>query len=480
MPLSFLFYDLETSGLKPQADRIMQFAGRRTSLDLEPVGEPYNELIALTSDVLPDPGAIFITGITPQQTLQDGWSEAGFTKMFNEEIAVPGTIFVGFNSVRFDDEFMRAIQYRNFYDPYEWQWRDDRGKWDLMDVVRMTRALRPDGIEWPVVDGRASNKLELLTKFNGLEHSHAHDALSDVDATIAVAQLIRQKQPKLFDWLLKTRTKQAVKKLVETGDPFVYTSGKYGSDFLHTTAAVALTNHPGGQGALVYDLRFDPTEFVDLTPEELAGRWRWQKDRTEAALPVKTLQYNRCPAVAPLSVLDQAAQLRISLSTEQISQNLAELKAARGFANKIRSALDILDKERTEHYAGISKNSVDEQLYDGFIGDVDRPIMANVHALSPTELTVDNLKFDDQRLVGLLPLYKARNFLKSLSSAEVEAWDKFRADKLTSGGPASLIAKYFANIDLLQKNTGLTEDQAYLLEELRLYGQSIAPESLLG
>ena len=190
---TFFFYDLETSGLNAREDRVMQFAGQRTSFDLEPIGKPVNILVKMTEDALPSPTAIMVTKITPQETLRDGITEAEF---------VPNTIAVGYNTVRFDDEFMRALFWRNFYDPYEWEWRDGRSRWDILDVVRLTRALRPEGIEWPFTeDGKPTNRLELLTKCNGLSHEHAHDALSDVYATIAVAKLIKEKQPSLFKFL---------------------------------------------------------------------------------------------------------------------------------------------------------------------------------------------------------------------------------------------------------------------------------------
>jgi exodeoxyribonuclease-1 len=315
---SLFFYDLETSGINPRSARIMQFAGQRTDLKLKPIGEPVNLIVKLSDDVLPEPDAIMITGITPQQTKADGITEAEFLKIFSDEVATPGTIFTGFNSVRFDDEFMRYLHYRNFYDPYEWQWQDDRGRWDLLDVVRLTRALRPDGIQWPFEPGgKPSNRLELLTSVNNLEHTDAHDALSDVRATIAVARLIYNKQTKLFEYLLSMRGKKAVAGLVDNAQPFVYASGKYPAEFEKTTVVVKLSDHPERQGALVYDLRHDPSQYLDKSASQLAELWRWKKDSKEPRLPVKTLQYNRVPAVAPIGVLDTASQKRLQIDLKQ-------------------------------------------------------------------------------------------------------------------------------------------------------------------
>jgi len=297
MSASFLFYDLETSGFSPRQARIMQFAGQRTDMDLKPIGEPFNFLIKIGSDILPDPDAVLLTGITPQQTLTDGLSEAEFLKVFYEEIVQPETIFIGFNSIRFDDEFMRFLNYRNFYDAYGWQWKDSRSKWDLLDVVRMTRALRPGGIEWPFAsDGKPTNKLEFLTKVNKIDHVGAHDALSDVNATIAVARLVKDKQPDLFKYLLSVRDKKSVQRLVEKNEPFVYTSGHFSSEFMHTTAVIQLVPSPTNGAVLIYDLRYDPSPFLKMSVDKLIEAWKYTKDPNALRLPVKTLKYNHAPS----------------------------------------------------------------------------------------------------------------------------------------------------------------------------------------
>ena len=441
MDKTFFFYDLETSGLMAREDRIMQFAGQRATMELEPIGEPVNVLVKMTDDALPSPGAIKVTGITPQQTLMDGISEVEFCRYVQEEIFTPGTIAVGYNTVRFDDEFMRALFWRNFYDPYEWEWKDDRSRWDMLDVVRIVRALRPEGIEWPFTDeGKATNRLELLTKLNGLSHEHAHDALSDVYATIAVAGLIREKQPKLFEYLLKMRNKNEVKKLVnlENKKPFVYVSGRYSSEY--NKATVALPIAPGRNGnVLVYDLRYDLNEILT----------------TNNYYPVvKELCYNKCPAVAPLSVLSVGdGWKKIGLDEETVKQNLETLLKHPEFAEQMRSEYE----KQPEWPKAVEPEAA---LYDGFLNDKDRVKVSVVRAADADKLADFHPTFDDERLPELLLHYKGRNFPSSLSENEMEQYEEYRRKRLERQVP-----KFLAELDKI--------DDSFVKEELSLYMQSL-------
>jgi exodeoxyribonuclease-1 len=478
---SFFFYDLETTGFSPRSERIMQFAGQRTSLDLKPIGEPVNILLKLTPDVVPSPDAIMLTGITPQQSLLEGVTEAEFLKTFQTEVVLPGTIFVGFNSIRFDDEFMRFTLYRNFYDPYEWEWQNNNSRWDILDMVRMTRALRPDGIVWPFAsDGKPANRLELLTTVNRLEHTSAHDALSDVRATIAVADMIRTKQPELFTYLLGKRGKKDVAVIVETGEPFTYTSGNYSAEFLHTTAAVLLAKKNNrADEALVYDLRVDPTPFLSMTVDELETAWKFTRDPEAVRLPIKTIKYNRCPAVAPLGVMmkEDETRQRLSIDLKTIEQNLQTLRNNQvAFAKKMLQVVERMDtaREREQTQLATDETTVDERLYDGFIPASDKTIMAKVHDTVAAELSELAGHFHDERFNTLLSLYKARNFPQALTDEERSAWDDFVQRRLLAGDTNSRLHKYFSRLEELAA-TKLTKNQTYLLEELQLYGQSLLP-----
>jgi exodeoxyribonuclease I len=471
--MTFYFFDLETSGFSPRNDRIMQFAGQRTDMNLDPIGEPDNILIKITSDILPQPEAVLVHGITPQRTLTEGITEAEFVEYLTSQVFTKDTIAVGYNNIRFDNDFLRFTFWRNFTDAYEWCWKDGCSTWDLLDVVRMTRALRPEGIEWPFApDGKPSNKLEYLSSVNGLDHAEAHDALSDVKAVLALAKLLKAKQPKLFGYLLKHRDKKLVASLISSGRPVVYTSGRYPSEFNKTTVAVAITQKDDKSGALMYDLRIDPDEFIRLSPAELAKHWA-ARGEDVPYFPVKTLSYNKCPAVAPLNVLEAGDGFeKLRLHKEMIKNHLGKLQKAPDFGQKLLDALEIMWPKRQASMMA-DPQKVDSQLYDGFVKDEDKTKMAALRAADPRELA--DFNFKDERLNLLLPLYRARNYPKTLSEQEQMDWEAFKNQKIVKSGQAE---NYFKRLEELAKTPGSDGEKQYLLEELNLYAQAVIPPAL--
>ncbi len=473
MSNSFFFYDLETSGLDARNDRIMQFAGIRTTTELEQVGEPYNVLVKLNDDTLPSPEAVMVTGITPQSTQADGMTEAEFAVFLRDEVFTPGTVVIGFNNIRFDDEFIRHHMWRNFHDPYEWSWKDDRSRWDLLDVVRMTRALRPEGINWPVVDGKATNRLELLTKENGIDHFKAHDALSDVEALIAVTRLIKEKQPQLYDYLFAMRDKNKIKSLVNLEDkkPFVYVSGRYDGAYNKATVAFPLTSGKNGN-VVVYDLRHDPTNFIDLSVDDLRRKlYATREQRQEEGfvpLPLKELQYNHAPAVAPLGVLEQAEGWdKLQLDPETIQKHKTLLASAPHFAENVRTLFETRPEFKKHPDA-------EAQLYDGFLNDRDRLRVETVRNADERELADFHPEFADERLGSLLLRYKARNYPKSLSEGESAEWEKWRSARLMATLP-----RYLKSLQTIAARTS-DENKQYLLQELQLWAESILPTDISG
>lgn len=469
MSKTLFFYDLETTGLNPFSDRVMQFAGIRTDSGFKQIGEPINLLVKLNDDTLPSPEAVMVTGITPQKTIEEGISEADFAKFLMSEVFTSDTTAIGFNNIRFDDQFIRHLFWRNFHDPYEWSWSEGRSSWDLLDAVRMTRALRPDGINWPFDEaGVAVNRLELISKANGLMHEKAHDALSDVEALISVAKLLYQKQPQLYDYLFKIRNKKAVKDLVnlENKKPFVYSSGKYDSNFNKTTVAFPLTSTKNGN-IIVYDLRHNPELFIGLSTNDLSkvifANYEDRQKEDYVAVPVKELRYNRSPAVAPVGVLSQSDGWgKLSLSEDIISKHMKILSQNSDFSEKIRSVYE----DREEYPKSLE---VESQLYDSFVPDVDKIRIEAVRNADATQLADMHPVFIDDRLSELLLHYKARNYPQSLSADEAVLWEDWRTTRIMSS-----IDSYADSLKRLSTSEA-DENKLFLLQELQLWAESIMP-----
>jgi len=346
MSNSVYWFDYETFGTSAAWDRPVQFAGRRTDLNLEPIGKPMEIYCKLSTDYLPNPIAALVTGITPQLANEKGVHEYQFIEKILSEIGADGTCSAGYNNIRFDDEFTRFTAFRNFHDAYEHEWKNNNSRWDLLDVVRLTRALRPDGIEWPIDEnGKPVNKLELLTAANGLTHSQAHDAMSDVDATIDVARLIKRVQPKLYDYAFNHRDKQSLAQIlnVSTRKPCIQISGMIPGEHGHAAVVIPVARHPINQnGVIVLDCRSDPTALVDLSEEEIAQRvFTPAADLTDERLHLRVIQINKCPVVVPLATMrpEDAERLGIDLSTQL--ERIEQFKAlyTNELAEKVRRAM---------------------------------------------------------------------------------------------------------------------------------------------
>jgi len=435
---SIFWHDYETTGINPRCDRPLQVAGVRTDFDLNEIDEPISLYCRPSDDILPHPAACLVTGITPRQLAEQGLCEAEFMTRVHEQLAQPGTCGAGYNTLRFDDEVTRYSLYRNFFDPYAREWQGGNSRWDLIDIVRTAYALRPDGIEWPQQDGRVSLRLELLSKANGIDHGHAHEALSDVRATIALARLIRQKQPKLYEWLFQLRSKHKVMEQVRLLQPLVHISGRFSAARNYLGVVLPLAWHPRNRNALVVcDLHQETLPLIRESAEVLRQRLYTRHEQLaegELPVPLKLVQINRCPVLAPLSVLRPVDQQRLGLDLTLLQVRGEEL--ARQQAQW---------QDKLEHIYGkedfAPSDDPEQQLYDGFLGDRDRRLCEQVRALEPAQLSRGHWMFDDSRLPELLFRYRARNFPDTLSSEERQRWFSFCQQRLSDpkwGAPNTL------------------------------------------
>lgn len=441
---TFYWHDYETTGADPQRDRPIQFAGVRTDMDFNIVGEPLMLYCQPAFDVLPQPQACAITGITPQFALEHGICEAEFIKRIHAELARPGTCGVGYNSLRFDDEVTRHTLYRNFYDAYAREWQHGNSRWDIIDMARLCYAVRPEGIHWPLQDdGTPSFRLELLTAANGLTHDAAHDALSDVYATINLAKLIRQQQPKLFDFVFNLRHKQAVTAQLDivAQKPVLHISRMFPASRGCAAVVMPLALDPVNKNAvIVFDLNEDPTPLLQLSADDIRARVFTARDRLPegvSRIALKSIRTNRCPVVAPLSVLDDSAQRRLGIDLARCRAHFALIHAQKDLAPKLR---DVFLPQQRE-----VPSDPDLMLYTGgFFSEHDRQQMQRVRDCEPDNLHVAGFVFEDRRLYEMLLRYKGRNYPDYLDEDEFEQWEAYRARRLydATGGASITLPHY--------------------------------------
>jgi exodeoxyribonuclease-1 len=473
-PHTFLWHDYETFGVQPRRDRPAQFAAIRTDAELNEIGDPLMLYCQPAPDYLPDPQACLITGITPQHCLEHGVPEYKFAETIEQAFSKPGTIGVGYNTIRFDDEVTRFMFWRNLIDPYAREWQNNCGRWDILDMVRTAYALRPEGITWPKhEDGRPSFKLESLAAANALLHESAHDALSDVRATIALARLIRERQPKLFDFCVALHKKDRVSEEIgwPQQQPFLHVTGMVPAERGCIALVWPLAVHPTNRNELiVWDLAHDPAILDGLDAEAIRQRMFSKADALPdgvARLPIKTIHLNKSPIVIRnLKILSPAMAQRWGID---LGQALAYAEEAR--ARPVADAI----WQQVFHRPAEAPCDIDEDLYGGFVGNGDRRILTRLRTLPPEKLAKADAAFDDMRLEELVFRYRARNFPGTLDEADRERWDQQRAARLFDGdGKARTVDALFDEIDRLSEEADERGEQ--ILGALYDYAEMIAPE----
>ncbi len=466
---TFYWYDFETFGVDPRRDRASQFAGVRTDAQLNIIGDPLVIYCKPADDFLPNPMACLVTGISPQKAAAEGVVEAEFIRQIHNEFSEPDTCVVGYNSIRFDDEVTRQLLYRNFYDPYEREWKNGNSRWDLIDMVRLCAATRPDGITWPrKEDGSISFKLEELTKANGIDHGRAHDALSDVIATIEVAKLIRSAQPKLFDYALELRNKKKVQAELDLTNkkPMLHVSMMYPAKLGCLALVMPLCLHPTNKnGVIVYDLREDPRTWLELSAAEIRERVYTAADQLPDGtnrIPLKTIHINKCPIVTSMAVLSDEQAEKYEIDKARCMDHWQMLMVHPTVCKKVS---DVFRDDFSE-----TEQDPDFMIYSGgFFSESDKVLMRTVRQSPAADLGRIDMPFRDRRLKEMLFRYRARNYPQTLSDDEKAEWEKFRLSRITD---SKLRDGFAADLEKA-RSLALDEHTEQALQDLEDYVASL-------
>ncbi len=472
---SFLFYDLETFGQDPRRTRVAQIAAIRTDADLNMIDAPVSFYVKPADDLLPSPIATLITGITPQHALAEGVSEAEAFSRINDLMARPGTCTLGYNTLRFDDEFVRHGLFRNFFDPYEREWRNGNSRWDLLDMLRLVHALRPDGIAWPQrEDGATSFKLEHLALANDVRQGDAHEALSDVHATIGMARLFKQAQPRLWEYALKLRDKRFVGSLldVDAMQPVLHISMRYPAQRMCAAPVMPIARHPYiNNRVIALDLEGDIDGLLALPAETLAARlYTRAADLAEGEqrVPLKEVHLNKVPALVAWNHLRPADHARLGIDVATVDANAARVReAGPALVEKVRQVYG------GERVATVS--DVDASLYDGFLADGDKALMSRLRTSPPAELAGFAERLKDPRMPELLFRYRARNHPHTLDAGERGRWNDYRRQRLLgdAGLGEQTLPDFRAQLDTLALEHAADPAKLALLQHLRDWGTDL-------
>lgn len=485
---SLFWYDYETSGLDPRYDRVYQFAGLRTDLQLNPIDEPINLFCQPGTETLPSPDACLITGLSPIDLQAKGLPEAEFCRIIAKEFSQAQTCVVGYNSIRFDDEFTRFLLYRNLYDPYAREWQNGNSRWDILGLTQLAFALRPDGINWPKnSEGKISLKLEDLSRANGLVHQKAHDAMSDIYATIELAKLIRSEQPRLYDFVFNNRRKQQVNEILwDSRFPAViYCTSMVSRDNKHLAFVKPLFTQTNNQNSVVaFDLRYDPELLLGCSQEQLKRLFIDRQPDEDLAALTSALHYiaiNRCPVVVPLNTISEQQLAQHNLDNATLISRSKFLQHQQQLVNDLKSIF-------TEHTTTMPEaQDADAALYSGgFISNIDRERMTQVQGLSAQQLANTNIVFNDQRFNELLFRYRARNFPETLDANEQLRWQQYRRQRLmpesidlenqtTSAGPMSWTA-FNARVNELLGDGDLSQEQRDFIMAIKEYAHNLVAD----
>lgn len=473
MATTLLWHDYETWGVDPRRDRACQFAALRTDTELNSIGEPVMVYCRPTPDFLPSPQSALITGITPQQVAVKGLGEAEFFATVHQQFSRPGTCGVGYNSLRFDDEVTRFGLYRNFFDPYAREWQNGNSRWDILDLVRMTHALRPEGINWVEREpGIPGFRLDQLTVANNIAHEGAHDALADVCATIGMARLIRSRQPRLFDYYFSLRNKSRAAELLNLAsrEMVLHVTGMYPAVLGCIAPVIPVIQHPLNKNAVVvYDLRHNPQQLLSLPADEIRRLLYTPKDELaegEERPPLKTVHLNKSPALAPLSTLSEEMAERWVIDLDSAAEYRRQLLADGNIAATLTEVF--LNREQ------YPPQDADAALYGGFIDNRDKRLSEQVRSASPQRLAEWQPPFADKRLQQLYFRYRARNWPESLSSEERRSWRDFCEERNLRGeqGATLTLQEYRRQIEELRAGE-LTQEQQQILEQMERWPQAI-------
>lgn len=465
--MNYLFYDYETSGRSEKFDQVFQFAAIETDENFNQLSQPIEFFCRPRRDVLPSPHAIKVNQIDISELNSKGLSEFEFSKKVADTLTGSGNqCIVGYNSKNFDNEFTRYLLYRNFQDPYAWSYLNGNSCLDIFDIICLGYSIdRLIDIQVNSGDGNDSLKLENLARWNGLDHDDAHNAVSDVYATIQLAKLVNERCPKLFKHALSLRNVNTTREIVNAQTGFFRSSVFNGYERRFLSLHTRICDHPTINNSVIcWNLLNDPLPILDLGAEEIRRQMYSKKEYRTIGVGFDSLRLNKSPMVVSFSeaeknlVAEHGTCLR---NLESVQRNMNSLTVlARDVFTSIMPEVD-----------------PDADLYAGDYFGETRMDAAMCNAVRSDPLTVNDLAFRSIRLHRLFRRLKARNFFDQLTDPERDQFLSYCSEKFACADNSPWLTKSVFDREMKEvlADINLSKRQKECLTVLGNYADEVAP-----
>lgn len=376
------WYDTETTGIRKDYDQIIQLASVQTDEDLNIIkGSESNLISKLKPDIIPHPKAFLTHKLDLDEIQKHGISEMEMAQKVHKRLMNGNICLSGYNTMAYDDEMLRRLFFRMLHDPYEHEFKNFNSRFDAFKLVELCHAFSPEVLSWPLNDkGEISLKLELLSKANGITHENAHEAISDVYATIDLVRIIKNANPKVYDYLHGLKNKAYAKSILSNQTPVGYASGLFGKENNRWSLVLPMiADKVNANQIICIDLRHDPSILMELSPEEISHFIFTRSADLPAdapKLPVLTIACNKLPPIVESQALINKAAERNDLDLDKCHKHAEMLANNKELKKKLQDAFSY-NKEPLDTY---------ESLYSGsFFSNRDSSIKRNIALLPVTE-----------------------------------------------------------------------------------------------
>ena len=465
---NFVFYDFETSSSNKYWGQIIQIGAILTNDNLDEL-DRFDARCRLSPGIIPEAMALIVNKTSPTMLKKSNLSHYEMIRQFVDILKKWGkATYIGFNSIEFDEEFLRSTLFQTLEYPYITS-TNGNTRGDMLSLARAANLYYPKTLKNSVNEkGNDVYKLDQMAPLNGIDHGDAHSAIGDVIATLGIAKIIAKKAPNVWKASLKTLDKNATLDLIKKETLFCTNEYFYGKSRPYIQTFVC--QHPQYQWPLCFDLRHDPNIYLNMPTQELTAAMKKQPKF------IRTVRHNKHPVLMNPSYGKMFDEYKI-IGLEKLKERANLIKDNKEFAEKIITIkqLEVEEKEQTKSQEDLTP---EESIYDfSQSKKEDNKVMSEFHSQNWDKRLPLISKFKDERLkyFGKKLIYMEKPDL--LTKEDYNLIHKDIAKKLlsTNNEKWNTIPRTYSEIDTLRAKFEKEnhQDKLVILDEINAYVEEL-------